>query len=277
MGSGFIMVTFNQAFRVDASDWLVQCLDGLEGFGALMDGFYAERPLTIDFGRLHTKVPSEQFGELLLFVKAIYTAKYRELTFAAIDAVNNQNFLVFALCGRAIIETTATLRYYDHKFQQQIRAAKDPDRFDEVEIKEILDLFIKHSTGGRFDWVKFWYAPRTEMVESVLDVSRQRGSAIQLNQAQVNVVTTVDKWAKKDPAVRLAYDFFCELVHPNLGSSFMIMGSRETEIQIGSDFNKELAKSLTVEGIKFLAPTIREACDYFKNLIAWTAIANPEP
>jgi len=57
----------------------------------------------------------------------------------------------------------------------------------------------------------------------------------------------------------------------------MIMGSRETEIQIGSDFNKELAKSLTVEGIKFLAPTIREACDCFKNLIAWTAIANPEP
>jgi hypothetical protein len=270
------MMVFNQDFRSQASDLLLQCLDGLEGFAALMDRFYADRPFKIDFSHLLDEPPAERFGKILLFVKSIYTAKYRELVFATIEAANKKDFLVFALCGRSIIETTATFRYYNRKFQQQISSAKDPDRFDDDEIKEILEWFNKHSTGGRFDWMIFWNAPSNEMVQHLKNVKSGNESSTKLNPDQVNVVTTIDKWAKDEPAVRLAYDFFCELVHPNVGSSFMIMGSRNTELEVGAHSKKELAKSLAIEGVQFLAPSLREASDCFRNLIAWSAVANPE-
>jgi hypothetical protein len=39
---------------------------------------------------------------------------------------------------------------------------------------------------------------------------------------QINVQTCIDKWAEDTPEVSIAYGLFCDLVHPNIGSAFLI-------------------------------------------------------
>jgi hypothetical protein len=49
----------------------------------------------------------------------------------------------------------------------------------------------------------------------------------------VNVLTCVEKWAKETPAVLIAYNLFCELVHPNIGSSFLVCSSDSDRLHFG--------------------------------------------
>src|ERR1022692_4002929 len=41
-----------------------------------------------------------------------YVSKYAELSRAIVAALEREDYLVYALCGRALIETVANLRYY---------------------------------------------------------------------------------------------------------------------------------------------------------------------
>ena len=43
---------------------------------------------------------------------ASYASRFSELSNGVLTALKGGDFLVYALCGRALIETTATLRYY---------------------------------------------------------------------------------------------------------------------------------------------------------------------
>ena len=44
-----------------------------------------------------------------------YVSKFVELSQGILEATDRDNYLVYVLCGRALIETTATLRYYIHQ------------------------------------------------------------------------------------------------------------------------------------------------------------------
>lgn len=219
-------------------------------------------------------------GEVLWLIYRIYVAKYRELLSSVVKSTQNEDFIVFALCGRAVIETTATLRYYNNKTLAFVKGVKNPDQFSSSEIESIIELLDKHSRGGRFDWTKFFSASRREMAQKLVEARRLKAQSTKpeeiSNPIQVNVQTTLDAWSKEQPEIALSYDFFCELVHPNLGSNFMIMGAKDKSLQLCGKTAKGVGRSLAIEGIQLLTPVVREASLLMANLLGWAAITKPE-
>lgn len=275
------MPRFSEKIRYKASPILLQCLDGLEQFATHINHVYEERQVQVNIHELVQAPSNDYVGQTLWLIYGIYTAKYRELLDSVIRATNDEDFLIFALSGRATIETTATLRYYNNKLLAIIKSAKDLDAFSKEEIADIVRLLDKHSRGGRFDWTQFWSSPRQDMAMTLVAARRAKkgvGDPNPLpNPSQVNIQTAIDAWAADQPEIILFYDFFCELVHPNLGSNFMIMGSKDGYLQLCGNTVKGVGRSLAVEGIKFLAPTVHEAALCMVNLISWAATTKRPP
>jgi hypothetical protein len=80
-----------------------------------------------------------------------------------------------------------------------------------------------------------------------------------------NIKTFVDKWAESEPGVDLIYGYYCELVHPNLGSTFLVMGNGGSPIAVGGKNTKTLGRKVAIDGLSLLSPIIKEAG---KNLAA---------
>jgi hypothetical protein len=51
-----------------------------------------------------------------------------------------------------------------------------------------------------------------------------------ITKQQVNVLTCIEKWAADAPVVLIAYNLFCDLVHPNIGSNFLVASVKNEEI-----------------------------------------------
>lgn len=276
------MLRFPEELRSQSSGVLLQCINGLETFYAHMDEMSkAERNLIAfdNIGLLKRAEPYEYIGEVLWLLYGVYIAKYRELLNNLIRSTEYEEFLVFALCGRAIIETTATLRYYNKKIQTVISNAQNLDAFSQNELSQIIVLLDKHAKGGRFDWNDFWKLSYQDMAEKLVAARKNKnGKENQKmnNPQQVNILTTIDSWATDEQLVALAYEFFCELVHPNIGSNFVVMGVKNDSLQVGGETIKSVGRGLAIEGIQFLAPIIREASLNMGQLLGWAATTKPK-
>jgi hypothetical protein len=47
---------------------------------------------------------------------------------------------------------------------------------------------------------------------------------------QINASTCVEKWAAVTPEIQIAYNLFCDLVHPNIGSTFLVASTAEDKL-----------------------------------------------
>jgi len=274
------MLRFPEKIRAQASGVLLQCMEGLESFCSHIDSVYERNNVALDPVRLQSSHQFEYVGTVLWFLYGIYVAKYRELLRNVIRSTADEEFLVFAHCGRGLIETTATLRYYNNETLAVVMAAKDPNKFSSEEISKIVELLDKHSRGGRFDWGSFWMSNRNDMVErSVAAWRKGKKSKIASdtsNPSSVHVNDAIRSWMAEKPGIALIYDFFCELVHPNLGSNFLMMGARDGSLHVAGSTDKSVGGSLTIEGIKFLGPIIKEASLNMAKLLGWAATTKPK-
>lgn len=84
----------------------------------------------------------------------------------------------------------------------------------------------RHLRGTRFDWRSFLLRNYSKMKEdAVKQLSKNRGKnsvSEEINKQQVNVLTCIEKWATEAPVIMVAYNLFCDLVHPNIGSNFLV-------------------------------------------------------
>src|SRR5207253_8744668 len=96
-----------------------------------------------------------------------------------------------------------------------------------------------------------------------------------LNPSQVNVITALNQWAADKPGIILAYEFFCELVHPNLGSNLLVMGAKDGHLRVGGTTPRSVGRSLCIEGIQFLAGAGRETVGQLALLLGWWATCGP--
>ncbi|MEI7996364.1 MAG: hypothetical protein WCH01_15815 [Methylococcaceae bacterium] len=93
-----------------------------------------------------------------------------------------------------------------------------------------------------------------------------------LNTHSINVQTAINKWGEESPGAQLAYAFFCELVHPNLGSNFLVMGVGNGNLLVGGDTKKVVARSIAAEGLRFLGPILKQASNDLLVLLYWAAL-----
>ena len=121
----------------DVVNWLQKSLNGAANFP-------------------ETKDPREFLNAYIDFGLAVYSAKLLQLYEAVAHAIENENYLVYAQCGRAILENIATLRYYSSHadFVNASDAWKSSNLTDPLlrKANETLDRFVR---GNRFSWEAF--------------------------------------------------------------------------------------------------------------------------
>lgn len=158
-----------------------------------------------------------------------YVSKFAQLSETILESVDKKRFLVYALAGRSLIESTATLRYYTLFHYKPLF---DKREFGPAEMKQLIEIDDRHLRGGRFDWQSFFFQRYSQLKEDAVKQlaskkAQQKHTAQGIIAEQVNILTCIEKWAEETPEVLIAYNLFCDLVHPNIGSSFLVASTSE--------------------------------------------------
>jgi hypothetical protein len=66
---------------------------------------------------------------------------------------------------------------------------------------------------------------------------------------QTNVLTCIENWGKETPEIMVIYNLFCDLVHPNMGSTFLVASMNKD----GLHFSQSRGSS---EGQKILSQSL---------------------
>jgi hypothetical protein len=141
-----------------------------------------------------------------------YIAKLACLTRNIISAVNQGDFLVYGLLGRSIIENAAVFRFYDMKeLFPRIQEYVEKGKVTHKEVSGLIEIMDRQLRGGTFEWNLFHEGHFDKLIE------RQKWPI-----KQVRVGNCIKEWSKELPMVRIYYDLFCDLVHPNLGSNLLL-------------------------------------------------------
>jgi hypothetical protein len=165
----------------------------------------------------------------------VYVCKVSELSSAILHSVSADQFLTYALCGRSMIETVATLRYY---VVHEYKPLFDVGDVDELAMRKLIEIDDKHLRGGRFDWKSFLLreydamrsATRAQLIGKRKNKGHSGAAASGSLPRQVNAQTCIEKWADQEPFVLTTYELFCDLVHPNIGSNFMVASESDGKI-----------------------------------------------
>lgn len=208
-------------------DLLIILREGNSCLAAMADKFDAAwDPALTDLRRLHNS-----YARNLI---SCYVSKFTDLSVALLSAVETSNYLAYALCGRALLETTATLRYYVvHQYDQLFgkRELTDDD------LHRLIEIDDQHLRGSRFDWESFMFQRYTKMkvdTERKLRNKGKKGAGSPDSEKEAvrpaGIGQCVDKWAMESPGIRITYDLFCDLVHPNIGSNFLVASVCENKL-----------------------------------------------
>ena len=260
---------FNREFMDNNDPLLIECCKGIENF---YEGLNNQR---IDSAEMSSSMlvppilegehPYRVLGNLHNFVHSTYIEKFYELLGSFIASINSASYVTSALCGRSIIESVSTLRYYNKIIFKKGRN-ESPDKFTGIDLKymkETWDISIQHIKGSNFDWQEFYSSDRKKFIENLVEKEKRRLRKEPPKKENyiksLNIGKFLDSWFDDDPElVSLAYNFFSELVHPNMGSNLLLNGISGEKIIVGSKSNRAAGKSISREAVKFLSPCLRE-------------------
>lgn len=259
------MSKFSADFKQSGTNIFKECCDGVEKFHAHVASIHSSKLVdcpTENSFKGHDN-PYNILGDFFKFIHAQYIAKYQELTSAFIESINSKNYLVAALCGRSIIEATATLRWYNQKILKEVeingQLDSNSERFGDKEfIDAALNIINEHMKGSRFDWSKFFTSDKKTFVNELIEKAKSKEKQVEYPQS-LPISRLLDSWSKDMPELHLFYDFYSDLVHPNLGSNLLLMGVSNNTTQIGETSNKSVGKKICSEAVIFLAPCLKEA------------------
>ena len=258
---------FSADLRNQVNDELKSLLDSTEHFLSLCETFSRTNTATwmpnpaskLEFPRLYNR-----YLEMLY---AIYLTKFTQLTTSLVKSVNTSDYITYALVGRSMLEHTATLRYYWKKRLGPImETASSRGGVVKEETVAVIDALDKHLRGTRFDWVSFELRDYESLHRSQTSRRKRASGSSKGTESkntppeQINTVTTIDHWAKDERAVRITYDLFCDLVHPNIGSNFLIMSSDGTALGVNPSVQSSVGFSIFCRSFPLLVSTaIRES------------------
>ena len=152
-----------------------------------------------------------------------YVSRFSELCNGVLSGLERGDFLVYALCGRALIETTAILRYY---VIREYKPLLDKKQLDGDGMKKLIDIDDRHLRGTGFDWESFMFRRYSQLSDDAKRRRGHKGSGRRTKHGamprQIPIGRCIDSWSKETASIGVAYDLFCDMVHPNAGSSFLV-------------------------------------------------------
>lgn len=186
-----------------------------------------------------------------------YISKYSELSDAILYAIEKENYFVYALAGRALIESTATLRYY---YFHDYKPLLDKGQLSIEDLRKLIEIDDKHLRGSRFDWESFLFRRYEKLKKDAVEQLKAKKEkrhylAEGIIHAQVNVVTCVENWAEQTPEVLIVYNLFCDLVHPNIGSSFLVASTSDSGLYFSRFKGNLVGKSIFEQSFPLLIST----------------------
>lgn len=279
---------FSEDFRRGGSDIFIKCCDGIEIFCQGMEQssinsaeIEIESLYRADLEEFAEKHPYQVLGNFFKFIHVTYLEKYRDLVSDFIDASNSKRYLTVALCGRSLIEATASLRFYNNAVMRKVRVSskKDLDGIDLEFLRDALDLATKHMHGSKMNWGEFFTSDKRTFVATLVEKEKKRLRKETPKKEDyiqsLPVSKFLDSWFDDDPElVALAYNFYSELVHPNLGSNLLLTGVAEGKVQVGRESNRSIGKTICREAVTFLAPILKEASRQLAESIILSSLGN---
>ena len=223
---------FSQTFRQQVGNQITPLL---EQFEELALSLGARSPEEVVWQ------PPENLQELLDHyldtLSIVYLKKYSVFSQCLIQVLNEENYLLYGLIGRAIIEHTAVLRYYvTSKMLPLAQEVVADGIVTESELEELIQWLDKHLAGRRFDWNTF-LADRFQQIEGLKPETDAKP-------AQVNILTCLEKWGRENQSIIPLYELFCDLVHPNLGSTLLITRVLDNQLIVGGERGKPLGQEI---------------------------------
>ena len=200
-----------------------------------------------------------------------YASKFAQLTESVLDAIEREHYLIYALSGRSLIEATATLRYYA---LHQYKPLLDKGSLSKEDMRKLIEIDDRHLRGTRFDWDSFLFKRYSQLKEdAVKQVKNKKEKAKFVAEGiireQVNVLTCIEKWAELTPEVLIAYNLFCDLVHPNMGSSFLVASINDKGLFFTPTKEKKVGKSIFEQSFPILVSvTLKPFGEHLIYLIA---------
>ena len=188
-----------------------------------------------------------------------YTSKFASLSTSMLYAIEHDAYLTYALCGRALLEATATLYYYVH---HRYKPFMEKGSLDANDFKQLIEIDDAHLRGSRFDWDSFFYRRYAILKEDAiaqLNDKKNKRKSPTISQTimaqQVNVLTCIEKWAEETPEILIVYNLFCDLVHPNIGSNFLVASTSEGKLYFSPFRGEPAGRSIFVQSFPMILST----------------------
>ena len=217
-----------------------------------------------------SSMPLDNLKASTRLIATMYLAKTIYYSRAIIENVNSGNFLVAFQSMRASVEVVAAVRYTIKKMQPIIHECAVRGTVTGEEARQLnhhCDLLLH---GGRFDWVSFFQDGISGAIERKNKIrSKEERRQFGEREHYLKVDTCMKNWSKDQALAGFAYDYLCDLVHPNKGSNLIIVAEREQ----GPTFDVEGRKPLGLLIFdKIFALFTRLCAEEFSHLFAILAL-----
>jgi hypothetical protein len=214
---------------------------------------FERKPLPLDNLKASTRL-----------ILTMYLAKTVYYSRAIIESVNSGNLLVAFQSMRALLEVVAAVRYTLEQMKPIIHECSTRGTVTAKETHELnyhCDMLLH---GGRFDWPAFFEEGAWAVLEKK-NKSRTKKERKQFEERAryLRVDPCMKGWSKEQPWAGFAYDYLCDLVHPNKGSNLAVIVESEQGPRFDVDGPAKLGMLIFD---KIFALVVRLCADEFANL-----------
>jgi hypothetical protein len=246
-------------FRAGLAPALSAHVNALEEFYDLVAAVPKETRVDIEGVIAANSSVVTHVGHTLWHLYVVQCEKYAQCISGVIRTLNDRQYLLTGLCCRAFMEHAAASRYVVRKLERVAREATNPDQFSSDDLRKILDAVDQFARGGRFNWQRYLSGDQlSSFAEEIAASDKGRGPLDQPNPNSINVKTAIDDWSKEHAGIALIYAFLCEVVHPNIGSTFLVVGDRRSPLAAGG-LEMTLGHRLSEKMLMNVLPIVKEA------------------
>jgi hypothetical protein len=171
----------------------------------------------------------------MFLTKTIYYSR------AIIDNTNAGNLLVAFQSMRALIEAVAAVRHTVEKLEPLIHECSSRGIVTGEQAQQLnyhCDLLLH---GGRFDWEHYFENGAWAVLERKgKQRPKEERQKYEERARHLKIDKCIESWSKKQPLARFAYDYLCDLVHPNKGSNLVLLVQREQSVLFDVDGSTQL-------------------------------------
>src|ERR1700686_3493573 len=168
----------------------------------------------------------------------------------------------------------AILRYY---IVEEYKPLLDKGPLGQSDLLKLIEIDDRHLRGGSFDWESFVFENYSKLKEEAVARVGGRPKRPGREPRQVRIGRDcMRSWAKETPVVSSVYDLFCDLVHPNIGSTFLVASTTKDGLYFSRFRGKPVGHSIFEQSFPMLVSVTHKEFGKYLTLLAATVWRDDE-